>query len=738
MKIKWICLFIVPVFFISIDQAYSAESTVTATFEGDIENFGVLQRAIENADAVTAKAAFLQIAQKKSAAEGEPTRWHESLRILMKSSYLRFQSDCAGAALLLQPLLNQDNPFQKIIVKDYIECGIEAGLIDAVSYYLKNLPSGKRLIEQDKIKKYEREIATQYLTLGHFNKAEMYLLSDPFLIFDPLLSRSTADEWEDFLCKNPQIFQKIQAKLTVQESRAFGQTLFRRLGALPDIKEYVLSIGDIWKEKFVTLSSIQEIENHFEFLTRLREYRMAKDLFSFQERKNPEVSSSPQILLHLGRVYNALNQPDMAKESYKKIVKEFPQSALAKQARQRLMTSLMYHKDYDAAYQLASAISREQKNTEVVFTKFWSRVRARKWKELLNDSRSLGASKKFFPSSFLIYWEAKALEKSGLISESLKKYTELLTDYPLSFHGLIVRLNAAKPFPKAPNSLEIFPKKAEQPLSLDPPSQIKDSPGLAYVSTLTKNGLHEHACLILRELQKQISTQQTALDFANKANLCFDYKLAMAIIRKWFPNLNPNKYKGSELIKAVSENRDVFKIAYPRAYSAIVENESKKQDVHPHIIWSIMRQESVFDPKIESQVGAKGLLQMMPITGYKVASYLSERDFLPSDLEIPNINIPFGIWYLKRMINYYKGNIILAIAAYNAGPIAVDRWINQNPNLEIDEFVDNIPFQETKNYVHKVVSNILYYNQIYTDQKYDVDLSLLKNLPVKRDNIELF
>lgn len=157
--------------------------------------------------------------------------------------------------------------------------------------------------------------------------------------------------------------------------------------------------------------------------------------------------------------------------------------------------------------------------------------------------------------------------------------------------------------------------------------------------------------------------------------------------------------------------------AYPRAYRDDVEASAKEFGVPPELIWSIMRTETFFNEKAISAVGARGLMQLMPHTARKVTHLIDEQKGQEPRLLKPKINIRLGSRYLKRLLTVFNGNIPLAAAAYNAGPHRVKNWLNKFGNLEMDEFIEHIPYKETRNYAKKVINNFSIYKQLYSKDK---------------------
>ncbi|MEZ4872012.1 MAG: lytic transglycosylase domain-containing protein [Bdellovibrionales bacterium] len=155
--------------------------------------------------------------------------------------------------------------------------------------------------------------------------------------------------------------------------------------------------------------------------------------------------------------------------------------------------------------------------------------------------------------------------------------------------------------------------------------------------------------------------------------------------------------------------------AYPRPYLEDVKSASNEFQVQEEFIYSIMRAESFFRATIESPVGAKGLMQIMPNTGRQVSQLIGEQDFVVEDLLKPKVNIRLGAKYLQRLLKMFGGQIPLAAAGYNAGPHRVETWLHQFGDMEMDEFIEHIPYLETRNYVKKVSRHFSLYNKLYAN-----------------------
>lgn len=172
----------------------------------------------------------------------------------------------------------------------------------------------------------------------------------------------------------------------------------------------------------------------------------------------------------------------------------------------------------------------------------------------------------------------------------------------------------------------------------------------------------------------------------------------------------------------------IWRFVYPRAFEPQVLKSGKGFGVAPEFVWSIMKAETNFRPDALSPVGARGLMQVMTHTGRKVASMIGKSIQGP-DLFKPDVGVEIGTRYLKRNLKKFKGKIPLAAAAYNGGPHRVHQWLHQFGHLEMDEFIEHIPFLETRNYVKKVTRYYTLYNLLY-NKKADASSWLAENVDV--------
>ena len=153
--------------------------------------------------------------------------------------------------------------------------------------------------------------------------------------------------------------------------------------------------------------------------------------------------------------------------------------------------------------------------------------------------------------------------------------------------------------------------------------------------------------------------------------------------------------------------------AFPRPYLDVVRDAEAREQLPSGLLWAVMRQESSFDPDAVSPAKAVGLMQLLPETARPIAEELSlSRE--DARLTSPSYAIRVGARALRKLIDQLHGNVPLAVAAYNAGAESVERWLAGAPGMQIDTFVEHIPYKETRDYVIRVMGNLARYGYLGT------------------------
>jgi soluble lytic murein transglycosylase-like protein len=160
--------------------------------------------------------------------------------------------------------------------------------------------------------------------------------------------------------------------------------------------------------------------------------------------------------------------------------------------------------------------------------------------------------------------------------------------------------------------------------------------------------------------------------------------------------------------------RSARQLAYPIVNGPDMWALGEEFGVDPLLMMSIMRQESTYRHAIKSRAGAVGLVQVMPATGARLAWLMGDESYSPGALEDPAVNVRYGTYYLSLLIDRFDGVFPMAVASYNGGPHNVSRWYRAHQHkIEIDEWAEQIPWRETRDYVKKVMGHYAQYTTLY-------------------------
>lgn len=533
---------------------------------------------------------------------------------------------------------------------------------------------------------------------------------------------------------------------STQAKRDVATAIFKRLGNKSVYRSFAMRVGALEH----ALNNDFLIQGGFppdvraslladaEWFMDVREYQPASVILlalnAATEGGVPLSTPTDRIWFLLARCANSLNQPLLAAEQYHKVFVEFPKSALAKQARRNFILSLHYAKKHDQVVSEIAQLSKADPSLAkgMKWLKFWSyylawkrnpahpmdygRLAAREASEVMKLSHDQREVERYR------YWLARILERTERRSESESMYTQIVQGSEFSPYRVFARWRKtqlrpaviepedgskvlgfamrARPLPsgagpRIPRHGVITPPKEDLQLEPEPCSMPPA------VKHFVNAGLGDFARAILRSWNAASAKGGAAFDCAQVADAAEDYFLGSILAKRSIANqwLQTKGSFASRLLESYTAKR----IEYPLAYREVVNAASEILNVEPSLVYGVIKAESHFKPMATSGVGARGLMQIMPQTGDRIARVIGYDDFHPDTLFRPEINIALGAWYLKRLKAYYQGDLVRIIAAYNAGPVAVDRWSEQSADLEIDEFAENIPFAQTYGYVRKVL-----------------------------------
>jgi soluble lytic murein transglycosylase len=156
-------------------------------------------------------------------------------------------------------------------------------------------------------------------------------------------------------------------------------------------------------------------------------------------------------------------------------------------------------------------------------------------------------------------------------------------------------------------------------------------------------------------------------------------------------------------------------LALPLSDTRIIREQAAAEGLDPALIAAVIYAETKFDPR-PSPAGAQGLMQILPSTAYYLAHLSGGVSFTASDLADPSVNVAYGSYYLRYLLNHYDGNEMLAVAAYNGGLGNVDKWVARAQRQGRPLSVEEIPFPQTREYVRRVLGAERAYRATYARQ----------------------
>ena len=293
-----------------------------------------------------------------------------------------------------------------------------------------------------------------------------------------------------------------------------------------------------------------------------------------------------------------------------------------------------------------------------------------------------------------LYWAARSHDALGHRDAAVSRYRLVATDYLNSYYGRL--------------SVKILEERKEAPpapivAGSGSPANVPPTDGV--IRQLIGLELYEDA---VRELQyaQRVWGDSPAIH----ATYAWIYNRQGDLRR----GINSMKRAYPQYLAAGGEDLppDLLGVLFPLDYWPLIKKYCAAHGLDPYMIAALMAQESTFDHDVRSVANAYGLMQVVPATGRRYARTLRIRWRSTATLTDPEANIRIGTAYFRDLVNRF-GGAHFALASYNAGEHRIARWIAERPGIQQDEFIDDIPFPETQNYVKKVLGTAEDYRRLY-------------------------
>ena len=382
---------------------------------------------------------------------------------------------------------------------------------------------------------------------------------------------------------------------------------------------------------------------------------------------------APEALVEKARYLKALNSPKSATHALQTLLTDYKHSEAAAQYRWDVAQKKAKAGDFITAWQWAQPITINNLDSKLApKAGFW----IAKWATKLNRPQDATAAYKSvltrFPRSYYAWRSAVAL------GWDVGDFTTVRSKTPQV-------IKAAKTFP--PGGSQTFQQ-------------------------LYKLGLEQEAWTQFQTEMSDRTEFSIADGFTNGLFKLYQGKNLRGInqIADLQDTDSPEEKQQWQKLQQTTE---YWQALYPFPYEDIILKWSKQRQLNPLLVTSLIRQESRFEPEIKSSAGAMGLMQVIPPTAKTSARNIGLSNY---SMNNPEDNVNIGTYYLDFTHKKYGNNSMLAVASYNAGPNAVAKWIKRYGMNDVDEFVEKIPYRETKGYVESVFENYWNYMLVYNPE----------------------
>lgn len=497
------------------------------------------------------------------------------------------------------------------------------------------------------------------------------------------------NEDTELTCDALQSRRRSQEQAVLQEARMLwfnGKSLPGSCGPLFDaaIAAGIIGEQDIWQRLRLTLeagnvslakSLAEKLSEGQSLATMLGSAATDADRYLEQLTLNKE-SRGQRVAALFALQRLAKQSPDLAIARWNKLAAEFPE------AEQRYFYGWLAYeaarKQDERALQWYRAAAGSPLNEQQAAWWVRAALRAYDWHAALTAIQAMSPLQQQEPA--WRYWKARALQMTGKAIDARKLLAPLSTEY--HFYGQLAADDLAAP---TLSTAEPGYKPDEKDIAA-----IQALPGIQRTLTLYRIGMRTEA----------LKEWSWALRNFNDREL-----LAAAEIAR-------RNEMYDRAINAADRTVNVhdFSLRYLAPYREALQPHIQEQGLDEAWVYGLMRQESRFVTNAKSNVGAAGLMQIMPSTASWVARKLGLKDYRQSLIHQLDTNLKLGTYYMKTVLSWFDDSPVLASAAYNAGPGRARRWRADRP-LEGAIYAETIPFDETRDYVKKVMSNTVYYSR---------------------------
>jgi soluble lytic murein transglycosylase len=440
-----------------------------------------------------------------------------------------------------------------------------------------------------------------------------------------------------------------------------------------------------------------------------REKEAKKEFESIPET-TPEMN--PQRLFNLGEIARSANDDDGFLRILEQLRQMAPTSSWLEQALLSAGNIYLLRRDYDRAIDSYRELQQRFPNGGRASYAHWKAT----WLSL-RQGRRADAEKGFdeqielYPSSgeipAALYWRARLAEEDGEPAKARAYYQKVSDRFRNYYYGELAREQIAK---LKSDSDPVHYALLDRVPPIDADAKVTEDALPTDNLRVQKAQLLENGALLdfaVRELRAAADEGKGNWLAPETARLYADagrYNMAIEVLKRAVPS-----YFAVDL---PSLPRSYWEALFPKPYWIDLKKFSSSNALDPYLVAALIRQESEFNPGAVSRANAVGLMQLLPKVGKSVAKQEKLKHFSSTQLFTPGINLQLGTRYFRGMVDKF-GAFEYALAAYNAGADRVQDWLGQGKYRDAQEFVESIPFTETREYVQAILRNANVYRQLY-------------------------
>ncbi|MDP9158857.1 MAG: transglycosylase SLT domain-containing protein [Acidobacteriota bacterium] len=448
-----------------------------------------------------------------------------------------------------------------------------------------------------------------------------------------------------------------------------------------------------------------------EALQRTGQSKEAKQALDVVPETTPEIKA--QKLFDNAEVQRSVNDDDGFLRTLDQLRQTYPTSPWLEQGLLSAGNIYLLRKDYDHAIDAYRELQKIFPNAARASYAHW-KVAWLSLRQGRNAEAKTGFEQQItlYPKSgevpAALYWRARLGEEDNDFVLARAYYQKLSDRFRNYYYGELARERLAK-LPVSNEPAGNYPL-LDRVISLDSGLNISVDPVPEDDLRVQKAQLLENGALLdfaVKELRAANEEDKGSWLPAEIARMYSDagrYDRAIEVLKRAVPS-----YFAVEL---PSLPRPYWEALFPKAYWPDLKRYASGNALDPYLVASLIRQESEFNPNAVSRANALGLMQLLPKVGKTVAKQVKLKHFSPPQLFTPAINLQLGTKYFRSMVDKF-GAFEYALAAYNAGGDRVEEWLGQAKYRDPQEFVESIPFTETREYVQAILRNANVYRQLY-------------------------